>query len=139
MMCQVTLMSRTFSTSRIHREVIQANGQRGSNQKSAFVMTCTTPRGARGFPKKGHGDAANPGTFGPARPPAQPTSERPRPTRAHTPSVRSTDQRSLKTSTSASAVTTNEVHTYDDHTGTTTATGPAVSVVVAEKRVCTAK
>ena len=35
-------MSRTFSTSRIQREVIQANGQRGSNQKSAcdVVISC---------------------------------------------------------------------------------------------------
>ena len=31
-------MSRTFSTSSIQREVIQANGQMGSNQKSALVM-----------------------------------------------------------------------------------------------------
>src|SRR6185312_2671849 len=32
--CQSTFTSRTFSTSRIQREVIQANGQAGSNQKS---------------------------------------------------------------------------------------------------------
>ncbi|CAM5298464.1 hypothetical protein SCYAM73S_01093 [Streptomyces cyaneofuscatus] len=31
-------MSRTFSTSRIQREVIQAHGQSGSNQKSAGVL-----------------------------------------------------------------------------------------------------
>src|SRR3954447_24696584 len=41
--CHCTSMSRTFSTSRIHREVIHANGQSGSNQKSAVsrevVMT----------------------------------------------------------------------------------------------------
>ena len=30
-----TSMSRTFSTSRIHREVIQHQGHSGSNQKSA--------------------------------------------------------------------------------------------------------
>ena len=41
MMCQVTEMSRTFSTSRIQREVIQANGQAGSNQKSALVVVMT--------------------------------------------------------------------------------------------------
>ena len=35
-MCHVTEMSRTFSTSRIHREVIQAKGHAGSNQKSAL-------------------------------------------------------------------------------------------------------
>ena len=39
MMCQVTSMSRTFSTSSIVREVIQANGQRGSNQNSALGHT----------------------------------------------------------------------------------------------------
>src|SRR3954454_9245129 len=39
MMCQVTSMSRTFSTSRIQREVIHAKGQAGSNQKSALVMS----------------------------------------------------------------------------------------------------
>ena len=51
-MCQVTSMSRTFSTSRIQREVIQANGQAGSNQKSAFVChTCRNPGvRARSFP-----------------------------------------------------------------------------------------
>src|SRR5699024_11843688 len=37
MMCHVTLMSRTFSTSVIHREVIHAHGQVGSNQKSTGV------------------------------------------------------------------------------------------------------
>ena len=37
-MRHVTEMSRTFSTSRIHREVIQAKGQAGSNQKSAVVV-----------------------------------------------------------------------------------------------------
>ena len=50
MMCQVTSMSRTFSTSRIHREVIQAKGQAGSNQKSAFVfdvMSVPTENGVR--------------------------------------------------------------------------------------------
>jgi hypothetical protein len=31
-------MSRTFSTSRIHREVIQAHGQSGSNQKSTLAV-----------------------------------------------------------------------------------------------------
>src|SRR4051812_39577736 len=35
-------MSRTFSTSRIHREVIQAKGQRGSNQKSACGVVIPT-------------------------------------------------------------------------------------------------
>ena len=54
MMCQVTEMSRTCSTSRIHREVIQAKGHAGSNQKSALVVwTCvmpvTTARGAAEF------------------------------------------------------------------------------------------
>ncbi|MFB9070072.1 hypothetical protein ACFFX0_02240 [Citricoccus parietis] len=33
-MCQFTLIGRTFSTSSIQREVIQANGQTESNQKS---------------------------------------------------------------------------------------------------------
>ncbi len=37
MTCHVTLMSRTSSTSLIQRELIQANGHRGSNQKSALV------------------------------------------------------------------------------------------------------
>src|SRR3954452_23372406 len=37
MIRQVTLMSRTCSTSRTVREVIQANGQSGSNQKSTSV------------------------------------------------------------------------------------------------------
>ena len=41
MTCQVTSMSRTFSTSSIQREVIQANGQAGSNQKSAVSLSCT--------------------------------------------------------------------------------------------------
>src|SRR4051794_281057 len=39
MMCQVTSMSRTFSTSRIQREVIHAKGQAGPNQKAALVMS----------------------------------------------------------------------------------------------------
>ena len=38
MMCQVTWMSRTFSTSSTVRDVIHANGQSGSNQKSTAVM-----------------------------------------------------------------------------------------------------
>ena len=38
MTCHCTSMSRTCSTSRIQREVIQANGQSGSNQKSAVAM-----------------------------------------------------------------------------------------------------
>ena len=37
-------MSRTCSTSRIQREVIQANGQSGSNQRSAVAMSTTIPR-----------------------------------------------------------------------------------------------
>ena len=46
-------MSRTFSTSRIHREVIQAKGQRGSNQKSALLSGHIYPnlrRLVRSFP-----------------------------------------------------------------------------------------
>ncbi len=39
MTCQVTETSRTFSTSSIQREVIQAKGHLGSNQKSALLMT----------------------------------------------------------------------------------------------------
>ena len=39
MMCHVVWTSRTFSTSSIVREVIQANGHRGSNQKSTLVMS----------------------------------------------------------------------------------------------------
>ncbi len=39
MTCHRTEMSRTSSTSRIHREEIQANGHNGSNQKSACVMS----------------------------------------------------------------------------------------------------
>ncbi len=35
MTCQVTSTGRTFSTSRIQRDVIQAHGHKGSNQKSA--------------------------------------------------------------------------------------------------------
>src|SRR6478609_463618 len=53
MMFQVTSMSRTFSTSRIQREVIQAKGQAGSNQKSAFVLDVipgANPLAARLFP-----------------------------------------------------------------------------------------
>src|SRR3954454_20554930 len=46
MMRQVTLTSRTFSTSSMVREVIQANGQRGSNQKSTLLMSTTNPVGA---------------------------------------------------------------------------------------------
>ena len=38
MIRQVTFTSRTFSTSRIQREVIQANGHIGSNQNSASVV-----------------------------------------------------------------------------------------------------
>src|SRR3954452_8077913 len=41
MMCQVTLMSRTCSASSTVREVIQAKGQRGSNQKSTLSTTIT--------------------------------------------------------------------------------------------------
>ena len=37
-MCQRTSMSRTFSTSSTHREVIQAQGHSGSNQKSTGVL-----------------------------------------------------------------------------------------------------
>ena len=40
MACQVTLTGRTFSTSSIHREVIQAKGQVESNQKSTFWVSC---------------------------------------------------------------------------------------------------
>ena len=39
--CQVTLTWRTFCTSRIQREVIQAHGQIGSNQKSTRVGSCS--------------------------------------------------------------------------------------------------
>ena len=63
-MCQVTLMSRTFSTSRIQREVIQANGQRGSNQKSAFVMWVTTPSKPPKIPPEG---PSGPGPTWPVR------------------------------------------------------------------------
>lgn len=38
-MCQRTSMSRTFSTSRTQREVIQAQGHSGSNQKSTGVLS----------------------------------------------------------------------------------------------------
>ena len=37
--CQRTVTSRTCSTSSIQREVIHAHGQRGSNQKSAIVVS----------------------------------------------------------------------------------------------------
>ncbi len=37
-MCQRTSMSRTFSTSSTQREVIQAQGHSGSNQKSTGVL-----------------------------------------------------------------------------------------------------
>ncbi|GAB3303892.1 hypothetical protein GCM10027427_31750 [Pseudoclavibacter terrae] len=37
MMCQVMVRSRWRATSSIHREVIQANGQIGSNQKSTLI------------------------------------------------------------------------------------------------------
>ena len=40
MACQVTFTGRTFSTSSIHREVIQAKGQVESNQKSTFWVSC---------------------------------------------------------------------------------------------------
>ena len=69
-------MSRTFSTSSIQRDVIQANGQAGSNQKSALLIsaqplpgaghsrqsraTVTAP--ARGWPVAGCNDLAMPGT-----------------------------------------------------------------------------
>src|SRR3954466_6543536 len=42
--CHRTVMSRTFSTSRTQRLVIQAHGQSGSNQKSALGMTGILPR-----------------------------------------------------------------------------------------------
>src|SRR3954468_17119354 len=45
MMCHVTVTSRTFSTSSMVREVIQANGQRGSNQKSTLLMSTNNPLG----------------------------------------------------------------------------------------------
>ena len=35
-------MSRTCSTSSIQREVIQAKGHSGSNQKSAVTVDCST-------------------------------------------------------------------------------------------------
>src|SRR5208282_4010160 len=38
--CQVTSTGRTFSTSRIQRDVIHAHGQIGSNQKSTRVVSC---------------------------------------------------------------------------------------------------
>src|SRR3954447_9476631 len=41
MMRQLTLMSRTCSTSSIQREVIQAKGHSGSNQKSATSRECS--------------------------------------------------------------------------------------------------
>ena len=56
MMCHVTSMSRTFSTSRIQREVIQANGQSGSNQKSALVVVMRSyqckPRGRADYSRR---------------------------------------------------------------------------------------
>src|SRR6202046_2980077 len=39
--CQCGVTGRTFSTSRIHREAIQAHGQIGSNQKSTTVFSCS--------------------------------------------------------------------------------------------------
>src|SRR5437764_7130191 len=50
MTCHRTVMSRTFSTSRIHRLVIHAHGQRGSNQKSALGMSDILPRRDRLHP-----------------------------------------------------------------------------------------
>ena len=38
MTCQLTSTGRTFSTSTIHRDVIQAHGHNGSNQKSAVSV-----------------------------------------------------------------------------------------------------
>src|SRR4051794_23126714 len=42
--CQLVRTSRTCSTSCIHREEIHAQGQRGSNQKSAVGMSDILPR-----------------------------------------------------------------------------------------------
>src|SRR3954469_26066821 len=42
MTCHRTSTGRTFSTSIIQREVIQAHGQMGSNQKSAMSRSDTT-------------------------------------------------------------------------------------------------
>ena len=53
MTCQVTATSRTCSTSRIQREVIQAKGQRGSNQKSA-ACPCRIVTNYRRFRVGGH-------------------------------------------------------------------------------------
>src|SRR5690606_36018518 len=61
--CQRTLIGRSFSTSRIHREVIHAHGHRGSNQKSTGVAasSATSPpcSGNRETgclsPQRGHG------------------------------------------------------------------------------------
>ena len=65
-MCQVTRTSRTFSTSSIQREVIQANGHSGSNQKSA-CRSCSgvndRDRSRDRFPP---GRSASPGFHEPA-------------------------------------------------------------------------
>src|ERR1700760_134415 len=48
--CQCGVTGRTFSTSRIHREAIQAHGQIGSNQKSTTVFSDCCMRAPRDGP-----------------------------------------------------------------------------------------
>src|SRR5438128_6007302 len=43
MTCQCTSSARMGATSRTQREVIQAHGQIGSNQKSTFISSLTVP------------------------------------------------------------------------------------------------
>src|SRR6476469_8136155 len=59
--CHCTSISRTCSTSLIHREVIQANGQSGSNQKSAVAIPFPSLCG-RGVFRGRCQDAPMPGT-----------------------------------------------------------------------------
>ena len=69
-------MSRCFSTSRIHREVIQAKGQSGSNQKSALVMSTHNHAPGNRFPPASVAgcrpclEPTSPGTRPPPAPPS---------------------------------------------------------------------
>src|SRR5579863_2705869 len=51
MTCQRVVTGLTFSTSSIQRDVIQAQGQSGSNQKSATTPCSLTPRPTRPSPR----------------------------------------------------------------------------------------
>src|SRR3954454_23799782 len=65
MTCHSVSMSRTSSTSPIQREVTQANGQRGSNQKSALFFAAAVTVSSRSGRLTALGHVRNHGGFGP--------------------------------------------------------------------------